>query len=289
MKILIKILPLIVLVAAFQWPVSAADLPNDPHFHHLHLNVMDPAKSIAFYKKHLGAINVKYKGKSDAVFTERSFILMNKVSDPPPNEPNTAFQHMGWAGTDGDAEYEWLKKNGVEFQTHISSFAGNRYMYFWGPDRELIEIYTGSQNHRFEHTHFWAKDPNVLADWFIDHIGIQGSKRNQPRPETGLWMRVGVLDNTNFVIFGLPEKSNALFPEGMGDDFQPTKGHVMDHLAFSFRDIKPVFEKMKKDGVEIVEPIATREVGHDSFFVMAPGKLLIEIVQAKPIPDSSWE
>ena len=30
-------------------------------------------------------------------------------------------------------------------------------------------------------------------------------------------------------------------------------------------------------------------VGHESFFVLAPDNLLVEIVRARPIPDSSWE
>ena len=47
---------------------------------------------------------------------------------------------------------------------------------------------------------------------------------------------------------------------------------------------------MKTAGVQIVEPIAVSEVfGHSSYFIMAPDSLLIEIVEAKPIPDSSWE
>jgi hypothetical protein len=47
---------------------------------------------------------------------------------------------------------------------------------------------------------------------------------------------------------------------------------------------------MKADGVEIVKPIAKdAALGHTSFFVRGPDKVLIEIVQDKPIPEGIWE
>lgn len=289
MRFLRIVIPILSVVFAFQWNSFAAEPPNDAHFHHVHYNVTDPAATIAFYKKHLGAIQVKYKGKADALFTERSYILLNKVEHPPRNAPNTALMHIGWAGVDGPNEYAWLKKEGVEFQTPVTALRSNFYMYFWGPDRELVEIYTGSKNHRFEHTHLWATDPNVTANWFLDNLGIQGSRQDRPKPESGLWTRACRSDNVNVIIFGLPEKGHRLRPAEMGDDYEPTKGHVIDHLAYSYRDIKPVYDRMKANGVEIVEGITAKKDGHDSFFVMAPDKLLIEIVEAKPIPDASWE
>jgi hypothetical protein len=46
---------------------------------------------------------------------------------------------------------------------------------------------------------------------------------------------------------------------------------------------------LKKAGVQILEPIALRpDYGFKSFFVQGPDKVVIEIVEAKPIPDASW-
>ncbi|MCH7527572.1 MAG: VOC family protein [Planctomycetes bacterium] len=70
----------------------------------------------------------------------------------------------------------------------------------------------------------------------------------------------------------------------------PTAGSAIDHIAYSYRDIEPVFDRMKKAGVEIVQPIRDDpQYGHKSFFVMAPGKILVEIVQEKPLPEGLWE
>ncbi len=50
------------------------------------------------------------------------------------------------------------------------------------------------------------------------------------------------------------------------------------------------FERMVKSGVEIVRPIAKSEqYGISSFFVRGPDKLLVEIVQEKPIPEGIWK
>ena len=60
------------------------------HFHHVRLNVTDPAKTIDFYAKNLGAVETKYHGRVPALFTERSFLLFNKVDSPPPYMPHSA-------------------------------------------------------------------------------------------------------------------------------------------------------------------------------------------------------
>jgi hypothetical protein len=74
-----------------------------------------------------------------------------------------------------------------------------------------------------------------------------------------------------------------------GRTFQPTRGTPVDHIAFSYENITPVFERMKAAGENIVEPITDRpEQGFKSFMVMGPDNVLMEIVEAQPIPDGLW-
>lgn len=268
------------------------------HFHHVHLNVTDPGATMAFYKRHLGATQVRYRGVTDALFTEKSFILMTKVDAPPPTGQKSALDHIGWGGVDGPNEYEWLKSKGVRFQTPVSPLGTAHYMYFYGPDDELIEIYTGDKSHRFNHLHFFVADVNVTTAWLADTLGVEVRRRNVPRPDGsnpglmgGIWMNALQLDNVSIVIFGKPEGENAgWWPEGLQDGAEPTKGRAIDHLAFSYRDIEAQFKRIKAAGVEIVEPIKkSKEFGHRSFFVLAPDGILVEIVEDKPIPEGIWE
>src|SRR3954468_16064668 len=111
MKNLRVALPLV--FAAITGLVAQISTPNDVHFHHIHLNVTDPQKSIEFYQRIFGSVPVKFGGRTDALFTERSFILMNRAAATPAAELDTGIWHLGWGGVDMPAEYTNLKARGV--------------------------------------------------------------------------------------------------------------------------------------------------------------------------------
>jgi len=295
-----KKIVILVLCLVAGW-VHSADV-KPAHFHHVRLNVTNPDDTLKFYTKNFGATETSYRGKSPGLYVERSFILLNKVDESPRWKPYSALSHIGWATTDGPSAYEWLKKNGVEFETHIESLGANQGMYVYGPDKELVEVWTGSRNHRFEHIHMWATDVEKSAGWYRDHLGLAARIGPQPKfqdRENIAAIRMAFLqsDNVNLVIFGKPAFESRWWPGGSykpedapEGDFEPTKGSAINHIAFSYRDIQPVFDRMKKAGLKIVEPIAKREaLGHTSFFVEAPDSVLVEIVEAKPIPEGVWE
>ena len=277
------------------------DVEQPAHFHHVRLNVTDPAKTIDFFTKNLGATEIKYHDRVRALFTERSFLLLNKVDSPPPYLPHSAVSHIGWASVNGQADYEWLKSRGVEFETPIGKLGANYGMYFYGPDKELVELWTGGKHHRFDHVHLWATDVEKTAKWYQKHLGLTTRVGRKPTSKDrenilAIWMGFMQCDNIGFAVFGRPDFDSVWWPGGSytkedaPDEFQSTKGRTIDHLAFSYRRIEPVYERMHAAGVRIAEPIARRaDVGHKSFFIVAPDRVLIEIVEAKPIPESSWE
>ena len=93
-------------------------------------------------------------------------------------------------------------------------------------------------------------------------------------------------------IYNIPDYTPAppWWPFGPLKEFKPQRGHAIDHIAVSYRNIDPVYERMKAAGVQIVEPLAFREeYGMRSFFVAAPDNVTLEIVEAKPIPEGIWE
>ena len=77
--------------------VQAED-PEKPRFHHTHVNAVDPAASIQWYKTIFSAVPVKYRGVADAVLVDRSFILFTKVAQPAPWKLESAIYHIGWGG-----------------------------------------------------------------------------------------------------------------------------------------------------------------------------------------------
>ncbi len=261
------------------------------HFHHVHLNVTDPKATIAFYQKFFGANEVSYRGLSDGLFTEKSFILLNKVTTPPVTNLGTTLWHIGWAGVDGESEFTWRTNQGIRVQTPITPLGPNHYMYFWGPDRELIEVYTGSKNHRFEHVHLLATNLTATLRWFQEHLGL-APRMPADSKLFGAAINLLRIDNVNLYIFQRPPSGQPRpewFPSEVGDTFPPTEGTSIDHVAFSFADIRPVFQRMRRAGVVIVSPLArSREYGLTSFSVRGPDGLLVEIVEEAPVPEGIW-
>jgi catechol 2,3-dioxygenase-like lactoylglutathione lyase family enzyme len=287
------------MLAAFTAAPLSADDVEPARFHHVMLNVTDPQASIQFYARVFGATPIKFRGVSDALFTERSFILLNKVDTPPDSRLNTGIWHIGWGGVDVQHEYEWWKRHGVTFHTPLSPLPGtdNYYMYISGPDKELIEINTMG-HHRFAHVHFFCDDVNATTDWYARHLGLKPRVPHRDKPtgdmstRAGIWANVIRCDNVTMIFFGKPDGTPAprWWPDEPLVDIQPTQGHGIDRIGFSYRDIGPVFERMKAGGAEIIEPITEKkQFGLKSFLVLGPDKVTIEIVEARPIPEGVWE
>jgi len=270
------------------------------HFHHIRLNVTNVDESIRFYARVFGAVPVKFHGTSNALFTERSLILFNKVEQPPPSDLKSGIWHIGWGGVDVKSEYEWWKGHGVEIHTPLSPLPGqdNYYFYISGPDKELIEINTMG-HHRFAHVHLFATDVNETTRWYAKHLGLQ-PQRPGPVPKPAgdmqtlrtIWMNSFRAGNVTFIVFGKPDLDPP--PPWWRDpplkEIAPTQGRAIDHLAFSYRDVEPVYRRMLAAGVKIVQPIAVQEsLKLKSFFVLAPDNVLVEIVEAKPIPEGAWD
>lgn len=295
------------------WLVStlySATAANEVHFHHVHLNVVDATASLNFYRDIFGGVPVKYNNRTDAIFTERSFFLFNVVPQAPAWDLNTGIWHLGWGGVDGPREYNTLTGKGVQFQTPVSPLGNYHYMYAFGPDKELLEVWTGYQNHRYGHVHLMSPDPVGTVRWYAQTLGIgikpQTLPAGTPPPAAGAPPFIpepgptsagsGALepvDNTNIIVFRQPT-ATPVPPLWAGNSpvsaIQPTKGRAVDHIAFSYRRIQPIFDRMKKAGVTIAEPISLKpEFGFRSFFIVGPDQVLIEIVEARPIPDSVWE
>lgn len=290
----------LLLASLFLGLITPAARGEEPaRFHHVMLNAVDPAKSIQFYSRVFGASPIKFRGVSDGLFTEKSFILFNKVAEAPDSKLNSGIWHIGWGGVDVKNEFDWWKNHKVDIHTPLTPLGGpdNYYMYISGPDKELIEINTMG-HHRFAHVHLFATDVNEVVNWYTRHLGLKARFPSRPRPKgdvntlAGIWINIIQCDNVTMIFFGKPDTEPAprWWPDEPLKDIQPTSGKPIDRIGFSYRDIAPVFERMKAAGVEIMEPITERpQYKLKSFVVRGPEKVAIEIVEAKPIPEGTWD
>ena len=270
-----------------------AQPPEAPaRFHHVHLNTHDRARSLEFYEL-LGALPVTFAGRTDAMFTGRGFILATETDAPLKPQNRTALRHLGWAGVDGPREYARWTAEGIEVHTPLSAVGPEHFYYLWGPDREVVEFYTGDKNHWFNHVHFWSDDVAGASEWYERHLGQRfraGARVPRPAEPDRVWGNEFRLDGISFLITYKDHyyvEAERRLPQGR--TLEPSGGSPLDHIAFSYESIAPVYERMRRAGVEIVRPLeASAEFGFDSFMVNGPDGVLVEIVEAEPIPDGLW-
>src|SRR5262245_46592190 len=88
---------LVALSSPAREPVQVPSQPAPPlaHFHHLHLNTLDPAAAVNFYTSRFDCEKASFLGK-DAVWAQRSWLLFNKVKSAPPAGLTSAIWHFGW-------------------------------------------------------------------------------------------------------------------------------------------------------------------------------------------------
>ena len=243
---------------------------------------MDLDSTIAYYEKFFSAKCVQYREDSKALLTEKSFLLLNKVDEAPSSHLGTSLWHIGWSGVDGKHEFEWRLKQGIEVHTSINPLGNDHWMYFHGPNKEIVEVFTGNKNHSFEHIHLLASDVDKTMEWFKLNLGLEPEYENAIPWSNGLfkWNKLFV-DNINIMVNGRPKEERTWYPT---NGFKPTGGTSLDHIGFSFDEIESVYDIMNSNGVEIAKKIEIDPLyGFKSFMVTAPDNLLVEIVEEKPI------
>jgi len=269
------------------------------HFHHIHLNVSDPAAAIDFYTSKFDCEKGRFADLVDAVWTQKSWLLFTKVNTPPPSEITSTIWHMGWGAEDMKATYRKQLDSGTKFGTpltDISALVGQPansgkffYAYVDGPDHALIELNTAG-HHRFGHLHLLSADPIAAADWYETHFGWRARKSPQERMYEGFPVGPSAsfnADNVNVIIFpmGYAKKQ---WPELWKDrtTFESTKGRAIDHIGFSVDNLQETVDRMRAAGVKITAEPRSIAGGKVKFaFVEGPDRISIELVEGHPVKE----
>ena len=260
---------------------SSAVAEPSAHFHHLHLNTTDPAAAIKFYTSKFDCEQRRFRDQN-AVWTQQSWLLFNKVKTAPPWQLTSAIWHFGWGAEDMKAAYQKQIESGTKFftpLTDISDILGGTstgrfyYAYVETPDHGLVELNTAN-HHRFGHLHLFSEDPVAAGEWYAKHFGITlRSSTREPRfyrdhqiaPSASFTM-----DNVNVIIYPIQysRKAYAAHWNSGQTKMSPTKGRVVDHIAFSVDDVSATLSRLRAEGVKIVE--------HG--FIEGPDYIRIELV-----------
>lgn len=194
------------------------------HFHHVHLNSVDPAAGAAYYPKPfaLSATKTTFNG-FEAVKTGDIYLLFTKVAAAPQNEltgPQTSVWHFGW-NTPNSREYnDKFRRMGLEIAQMWDAADGKLvdmssdtlpgmptqeqilemrakgtqptrqggFGYLRGPDGAMIENAQAGTTERFNHVHMYHEHPRCAIDWYVEHLGARrplGRGGAAPAPAAG--------------------------------------------------------------------------------------------------------
>jgi catechol 2,3-dioxygenase-like lactoylglutathione lyase family enzyme len=223
--VLVAALAAVALAGISRISAQGSAAPAEPlHFHHVHLNSMNPAAAAAYYPKPFAqtAVKTTFNG-IEAVKTGNIYLLFSKVDTPPQNEltgPQTSVWHFGW-NTPNSREYnEKFRAMGLEIAQMWDAADGKLvdmssdtlpglptqeqilemrakgtqptrqggFGYLRGPDGAMIENAQAGNVERFNHVHMYHEHPRCAIEWYTTHLGArmpQGRGAAAPAPATG--------------------------------------------------------------------------------------------------------
>jgi catechol 2,3-dioxygenase-like lactoylglutathione lyase family enzyme len=275
-----------------------SNLPADDgigHFHHVHLNVVDPTATMTFFTTWFTGEVTTLPGGHSALWTQASWILFDQVATPAPSAIVSSIYHIGWTVADVQKSYDAMVAGGVPFDTPLSDIStvfggtgGTKFAYATGPDHELVEFYNGSDDH-FRHVHFVSDDPVSAGQWYQKHFGAVSMQAN-PSRATGSVNGRQIKPNMSVTIDAITVWwyptgfVQATYPNDWAGltDLVPQRGRVIDHIALGVNNLPAALTRLQAEGVQILEAPAWRMDGaFISAFVQGPDSVEVEVVQGQ--------
>ncbi len=169
--------------------------------------------------------------------------------------------------------------------------------YLEGPDGALVEL-TGSvrTTASFSHVHLFHESPRCAANWYVDVLGFRHAPARDPetrerrererwdpcaapRAEPG-WPSLesgGTIRSPNATIL-YEGGALSLYPRQGDAPLVPSRGQVLDHVAFAVEGLEEVVARVRASGSTILEEVHrfgdTRAV-----LIEGPDGLAIKLVE----------
>ena len=181
--------------------------------------------------------------------------------------------------------------------------------YLVGPDGALVEL-TGSPrtDPEFAHVHLYHEQPRCAANWYVDVLGFRHAPGRAPntgeRVERDRWdpctAERGERGWPSLEAVGTVRAPSAtvvhrgggisIYPRqcttGECDTvapLAPSRGQVLDHVAFAVPDLAPVLERIRSRGVTVIEGPYDFE-GRPAVLLEGPDGLALEVVEVGTAP-----
>lgn len=227
-------------------------------YDHMHFNVTDPAKAVAWYQANLGA---KLGASPDRVVIGRTIFAFTKTEQAA-SSAGSAIDHLGFSVADVDATVKALQAAGATVLTPARDTAGlGREAVVEDPFGVRLKILRDADSLGFHHIHLRVPDPDASLKWYVDNFGGERTK----------WKgQVDAVKYTVPTVWLMAEQSA---------DATPSQGRSIDHISWAVGNVDAKVGELASKGLKTVEPRAVRtlRVG----FVEGPGGVRIEMVQGR--------
>ncbi|HJQ22263.1 MAG TPA: VOC family protein [Blastocatellia bacterium] len=269
------------------WPIAVGEQQEASMkiaFHHVHLNSTDPAAATNFYTRTFDVTRKVSVAGIDGVQSENMYLLFNPVSKPAPSAKASAIWHFGWGSPDVEADYQRHLANGIVFQTPVTRLAsGVLFAYMKAPDGVLVEI-NSANTRAFIHVHLYSDAPLCAADWYVKQLGAV-SRSNAPRtgpcevPFAAPSEPLGVIRSPAATV-RIGEVNLIIYPRQHPEPLVSSRGHAVDHIAFSVADLSATLERLRKSGVKVLEeshPFGNSK--RHAAMIEGPDSIAIELIE----------
>lgn len=256
-------------------------------FHHVHLNAVDPERSIAFYTRSFPQTRRTQVAGWPALRSENAFLLFNRVETAASAAWDTAIWHFGWHSADTVADHRRLAADGVPF-FRVPPPSGHMY----GPDGNDVEIAPrgsgtggGPGPTAFNHVHLMSAAPLCAADWYEEILGLTRLGPRTPAPPDchvpfGPRRDPGNQIHEPNVRLPMGEIVLSIYPNQ-----QPAAtlvspiGHVLDHIALVYPDLPAAVPEFRRKGVRILRDLHRfGDTQAQAIFIEGPDAIAIELI-----------
>lgn len=176
--------------------------------------------------------------------------------------------------------------------------------YLVGPDGALVELTGGpSTDPAFAHVHLFHEEPRCAANWYVDVLGFYHSPGRDPdsgdriprdrwepctaeRGERGwpsLEQQGTVRAPSARIVYG--NGSISIYPRQCTEaecadapELVPSRGQVLDHVAFAVPDLAPLLERIRERGVGVLDGPYEFE-GRPAVLIDGPDGLALELIE----------
>ena len=140
--------------------------------------------------------------------------------------------------------------------------------YLVDPDGILLEFNgnAATDDVFHGHLHFWHEAPYCAVNWYVEHLGVEGTVREPCDVEIGpvsypTFIRTGQLRqpivfvrlaNTGLAWYTRQCRDGRCGPDG-DRPLSPSRGQVVDHVGLVYPDLEPVIMHLETAGIPILE------------------------------------